>query len=88
MSEALLAAADASRRLAGGRDVVAVSHQLPIWTIRSHYEGRRLWHDPRDRECGLASLTSFTFSGDRLTAIAYSEPAASLYQGVSQVPGA
>ena len=88
MSEAVRAALDASRRLVGGRDVVAVSHQLPIWTLRSHLEGRRLWHDPRNRECNLASLTSLTFTGDQLTSIAYSEPAASLYAGASQVPGA
>ena len=28
-------------------------------------EGRRLWHDPRKRQCSLASLTSFTYDGDR-----------------------
>lgn len=88
MEEAVRAAVAASRRLAGGRDVVAVSHQLPIWTLRSHFEGRHLWHDPRNRECNLASLTSFTFTGDRLTAIAYTEPAASLYPGANPVPGA
>jgi hypothetical protein len=43
---------------------------------------RRLWHDPRRRECGLASLTSFHFSGDELTQITYSEPAAHLGPGV------
>lgn len=88
MSEALRAAVVASHRLAGGRDVVAVSHQLPIWTVRRHLEGNRLWHDPRKRECNLASLTSFTFSGDRLVAISYSEPAARLYPGAGKVPGA
>ena len=28
--------------------------------------GRRLWHDPRKRQCALASLTSFTYDGDEL----------------------
>ena len=41
-----------------------VSHQLPIWTLRRHLERKRLWHDPRRRQCGLASLTSFHFDGD------------------------
>ena len=29
-------------------------------------DGRRLWHDPRRRQCALASLTSFTYDGDEL----------------------
>ena len=55
-----------------------MSHQLPIWTIRSHLEGRRLWHDPRKRQCSVASLTSFVYDGDALVEIDYSEPAADL----------
>ena len=39
----------------------AVSHQLPIWIVRGFAERRRLWHDPRRRQCTLASLTSFTY---------------------------
>ena len=35
-----------------------VSHQLPIWIVRSFVERRRLWHDPRKRQCTLASLTT------------------------------
>ncbi|AKT51197.1 histidine phosphatase family protein [Arsenicicoccus sp. oral taxon 190] len=71
-------AADAARRQAPGREVVLVSHQLPVWTLRRHLEGRPLWHDPRNRQCTLASLTSLHYEGDRLDAIVYSEPAASL----------
>ena len=41
-------------------------------------ERKRLWHDPRRRQCGLASLTSFTFKNARLVDIRYSEPAAHL----------
>ncbi|NGO67994.1 histidine phosphatase family protein [Streptomyces boncukensis] len=74
MRGALERAKDAAR----GREGVLVSHQLPIWTLRSWVEGRRLWHDPRRRQCALASLTSFTFVGDRLVAFGYSEPAADL----------
>jgi broad specificity phosphatase PhoE len=59
-----------------GHEVVCVSHQLPVWTLRCYAEGRRLWHDPRRRQCALASLTSFHFDGLRLTDITYSEPAA------------
>ncbi|WP_433436754.1 histidine phosphatase family protein [Nonomuraea sp. CA-141351] len=78
---------DDARAAARGHEVVLVSHQLPIWTIRMAAEGRRLWHDPRRRQCALASLTTFTFDGDRLVSVGYSEPAGSLETGPS-VPGA
>jgi broad specificity phosphatase PhoE len=74
MHAALLDARDKAR----GHEAVAVSHQLPIWTLRRYLEGRRLWHDPRRRQCALASLTSFHFVGDDLAEISYSEPAAAL----------
>ena len=72
------AALEAARDQLEGGEAVLVSHQLPIWTLRSHLEGRRLWHDPRKRQCSVASLTSFIYSGDRLVEIDYSEPAADL----------
>ncbi|MGW0808458.1 histidine phosphatase family protein [Nonomuraea sp. NPDC002799] len=78
---------DDARAAARGHETVLVSHQLPIWALRSAAEGRRLWHDPRRRQCALASLTSLTFDGDRLVSIGYSEPAGSLRPGPS-VPGA
>jgi len=74
MTEALNAARDRAR----GHEAVAVSHQLPIWIVRSAVEGRRLPHDPRRRQCTLASLTSFTWVGDTIVKVAYSEPAGDL----------
>lgn len=75
----MLAAARAARDLAradgGSHEAVCVSHQLPIEVARRALEGRRLWHRPDRRCCGLASLTSLTWCGDRLAAIGYSEPA-------------
>jgi broad specificity phosphatase PhoE len=70
-------ALDKARAKAAGHEAVLVSHQLPIWTLRRYLSGRRLWHDPRRRQCGLASLTSFVFDGDKLVDIRYSEPAGS-----------
>ena len=61
-----------------GHEAVIVSHQLPIWVTRLAVEGRRLWHDPRKRECSLASLTTFTYEDDVIVSVAYSEPAADL----------
>jgi len=48
---------------------------LPIWTVRLHLEGRRYAHDPRRRQCGLASVTSLTYTGDHLRGVTYAEPA-------------
>ena len=66
------------RERAEGHEAVCVSHQLPIWTLRRHMEGKRLWHDPRKRQCGLASLTSFHFDDATVVGIGYREPAAHL----------
>ncbi|MFC7407021.1 histidine phosphatase family protein [Georgenia alba] len=72
----------------GGGEAVLVSHQLPIWVTRRHLEGRPLAHDPRRRECSLASLTSLTFAGTRLTGVEYWEPAGDLLVGArDMVPG-
>lgn len=75
IAERMLAAVHAARETAAGHEAVCVSHQLPIWTLRRFCEGRRLWHDPRKRECGLASVTSLDFAGERLVAIRYTQPA-------------
>ena len=57
-------------------DTVMVSHQLPIWVARLSFEKRRYLHDPRSRQCGLASLTSFTFEDGEPVSMQYREPAA------------
>jgi broad specificity phosphatase PhoE len=82
----MLAAVEAARDSARGHEAVLVSHQLPIWTLRLHLEGRRYVHDPRRRQCGLASVTSVTYDGDRLRGISYAEPAGATDPDV--VPGA
>ncbi|GEL96368.1 histidine phosphatase family protein [Cellulomonas composti] len=84
----MLAAVDDARALARGHEVVLVSHQLPVWVTRLALEGRRLWHDPRRRQCSLASVTSLRFDGDRLVGVGYSEPAAALLPGAATVAGA
>jgi len=74
-ADRMLAAMADARDQVTGRAALLVSHQLPIWVARSAIEGRHLWHDPRKRECSLASLTSVTYDGDRIVALTYSEPA-------------
>jgi len=88
IADRMLAAIEDARGLARGHEAVIVSHQLPVWTVRSKLEGLRMWHDPRNRECSLASLTSLNFVGDELKSITYSEPAAVLLPGVRNTAGA
>ena len=78
IAQRMFAALQAARVAAEGHEAVCVSHQLPIWTLRRYVEKKRLWHDPRRRQCGLASLTSFRFEGSKVVGIDYSEPAAHL----------
>jgi broad specificity phosphatase PhoE len=59
-------------------EAVIVTHQLPIWVARSDAEGRRMAHDPRKRQCTLASVTSFTYIDAHVTSVSYAEPAAEL----------
>jgi broad specificity phosphatase PhoE len=82
----MLAAVEAARDAARGHEAVCVSHQLPIWTVRLHLEGRRYLHDPRRRECALASVTSVHYDGDRFAGLTYAEPAGST--SPDAVPGA
>lgn len=77
-----------ARSAAEGREAVLVSHQLPIWVTRRHLEGRRLFHDPRRRECTLASVTSLSFAGTTLVGLEYSEPARDLLPAGHVVSGA
>jgi broad specificity phosphatase PhoE len=74
----MLGAMNAAKDQARGHEAVLVSHQLPIWIVRSYVEKRRLWHDPRKRQCTLASLTSFTYRGDKIVSVGYTEPARDL----------
>jgi broad specificity phosphatase PhoE len=73
----VLAAAGDAARAARGHEAVCVSHQLPIWVARRSAEGRRLWHDPRRRQCALGSVTSLVFTGDVVTSVSYAEPSGS-----------
>jgi broad specificity phosphatase PhoE len=82
----MLAAVEAARDAVRGHEAVLVSHQLPIWTLRLHVEGRRYAHDPRRRQCGLASVTSLVYEGDRFVRVEYAEPAGAT--DPDAVPGA
>lgn len=74
----MLAAVEEARRTARGHEAVLVSHQLPIEVLRRSIEGRRLWHNPRARQCTLASVTTITYRDDEPETIDYAEPAKDL----------
>jgi broad specificity phosphatase PhoE len=88
VSRRMRLAVAAAVEAAPGHETVLVSHQMPIWVSRLAAEQRPFLHDPRHRQCSLASLTSLTYTGDRLLSVTYSEPAADLLPGASTVPGA
>lgn len=71
----MLGAVHRARESALGREVLCVSHQLPIWTLRRFVTGVRLWHDPRRRQCALASVTTLVFDDADLVRLGYREPA-------------
>jgi|SRR5215469_10278602 len=73
----VLAAARDAAEAALGHEAICVSHQLPIWVTRRSVEGKRLWHDPRRRQCALGSVTSLTYSGGEFVSVSYSEPSGS-----------
>ena len=72
-----------------GAEAIIVSHQLPIWVTRLSAEGKPLWHDPRQRECTLSSVTSLHFdAGQSVPRVEYREPNAALLSQASSLPGA
>lgn len=78
----------AALREARGHEALVVSHQLPIWCLRTFIEGRPYAHLPHRRECSLASLTSLTFSDSTLVGLTYWEPASDfLDKAADMVPG-
>ncbi|PFG20574.1 histidine phosphatase family protein [Serinibacter salmoneus] len=85
---AAVASARTAVDAAGGGEAVLVSHQSPIWALRRALQGQPLWHDPRTRECSLASVTTLTFDGATLLTHDYAEPAAALLPEKPGVAGA
>jgi broad specificity phosphatase PhoE len=81
MLAAARAARDAVLAAGSGLEAVCVSHQLPIVCARRAAEGKHLFHDPRHRQCALASVTSLTFDGDDVVRVDYAEPAKALPPG-------
>ncbi len=78
------AIADLAASVPTGSQALMVSHQLPIYLARLDAEGRPLRHLPQNRECRLASVTSFHFLEGRVVKVDYTEPCADLYPAGSR----
>lgn len=87
IADRMMAAALAARDEAAGHEAVMVSHQLPIVSLRRRVEGKTLWHDPRKRQCSLASITTFTFIQDEVVRVEYAEPAGTSENLINKQPG-
>lgn len=88
VADRMVKAVQQALNLARGGSALVVSHQLPIWVIRRFIEERPLWHDPRKRQCSLASITSLTFRDNTLVGLEYYEPAALLLEDATDMtPG-
>ena len=57
-------------------DVVLVTHQLPIWMVHQQAGGLKLAHNPKQRRCGLSSITSFEKRDGVWVEVDYQDPAA------------
>lgn len=74
---------------ARGHEALLVSHQLPVVTVQRFVAGQALAHNPLNRVCSLASITSLTFDDNTLIDVAYTEPAAELLAAAQDMsPGA
>lgn len=73
------AIADMAASVPAGGQALVVAHQLPIYIARLDAEGRSFVHNPANRECRLASVTSFHVLDGRVVKVSYTEPCADLY---------
>ncbi|MFT4186272.1 MAG: histidine phosphatase family protein [Micrococcaceae bacterium] len=81
-------AIETAAKKAEGHEALLVSHQLPIWMARQSAENKRLIHNPKNRQCTLASVTSFAFKDGKIVKVEYCEPAKKLLANAKTLPGA
>jgi len=71
----LNAIADAGALAGAGGAALLVSHQAPIWVARRAAENKFLFNIPATRQCGLASVTTFTVDEQGTVRFAAYQPA-------------
>lgn len=82
----MLAALRDQAAAAAGRDVIVVSHQLPIWMVHRAVTQQPLAHHPGRRRCALSSVTTLQYHpATDLAEIDYCEPAAELLVGATDL---
>jgi broad specificity phosphatase PhoE len=79
------AAVDSAFEAVDEGDAVLVSHQLPIWMLHLALARERFMHDPRKRRCALSSITTFERRDGELVEVGYTDPAAALGAGATDV---
>ena len=79
------AIADMAASVPQGGQALVVAHQLPIYIARLGAEGRSFVHNPANRECRLASVTSFHILDGRVVKVSYTEPCAVLYPANTKI---
>ena len=80
----MLAAVAAAREPPAGTRPCSSATSCPIWVTRRALENRHLWHDPRKRQCSVASLTSPALRGRHASsASATASPPRDLLPGAS-----
>ncbi len=86
VADRMLAALREQAVAAAGRDVIVVSHQLPIWMVHRAVTQQRLAHHPGRRRCALSSVTTLQYHpATDLQEIDYCEPAAELLVGATDL---
>ena len=76
---------DAAHAAGDGGQAVIVSHQLPIWVARLAAQGRSFLHDPRKRECALASVTTLKVEHGKISFSGYEAPCIDLLDDSSPI---
>lgn len=75
IAERMMDAVERARVEAEGHEAVLISHQLPIVCVQRLVRGVKLAHNPANRQCDLASVTSLVFRDANITDMHYTEPA-------------
>lgn len=71
----VMATIEQVRERVEGREAILITHQLPIVCIQRSARRQALAHNPADRQCELASVSSLIFHGSDLADLVYTEPA-------------
>nr|WP_255549418.1 histidine phosphatase family protein [Corynebacterium sp. TAE3-ERU12] len=67
-----------ARAAAEGHEAILVTHQLCVVAAARRARELPLAHNPANRQCELASVTSLIFQGENIIGVRYAEPAANI----------